>query len=70
MCQIHSFIILGLFYENHYEEEPFEQIYVMNWLNCSKSKATNIMNVLKQTGIIEKVSGYSIGKYKFKDIHD
>ena len=61
---------IRIVYENYSDEEPFGQINVMNWLNCSKSKATNIMNVLKQTGIIEKVSGFGIGKYKFKDIQD
>ena len=61
---------IRIVYENYSDEEPFGQINVMNCLNCSKSKATNIMNVLKQTGIIEKVSGFGIGKYKFKDIQD
>lgn len=35
----------------------FGQANVMAWLDCSKSKATNVMNALKQAGIIEKVKG-------------
>lgn len=38
---------------------------VMEWLGCSKSKATNVMNVLKEAKVIEKVSGLSAGKYRF-----
>ena len=45
---------------------PFGQSNVMEWLNCSKSKATNIMNVLRSAGIIEKVTGLGVGKYKFR----
>ncbi len=39
---------------------------VMEWLNCSKSKVTNIMNVLRSAGIIEKVTCLGVGKYKFR----
>ena len=45
---------------------PFGQSNVMEWLNCSKSKATNIMNILRSAGIIEKVTGLGVGKYKFR----
>ena len=45
---------------------PFGQSNVMEWLNCSKSKATNIMNVLRSAGIIEKVTCLGVGKYKFR----
>ena len=34
-------------------------------LGCSKSKATNIMNAMKATKVIEKVTGLGAGKYKF-----
>ena len=33
----------------------------MEWLGCSKSKATNVMNVLKKAKVIEK----GAGKYRF-----
>ena len=45
---------------------PFGQSNVMEWLNCSKSKVTNIMNVLRSAGIIEKVTCLGVGKYKFR----
>jgi predicted HTH transcriptional regulator len=44
---------------------PFGQSNVMEWLECSKSKATNVMNVMKATNIIEKVHGLGPGKYFF-----
>ena len=37
----------------------------MEWLGCSKSKATNVMNVLKEAKVIEKVTGLGGGKYSF-----
>ena len=40
----------------------------MEWLECSKSKATNIMNVLKMANVIEKVNGFGPGKYRFVHI--
>ncbi len=43
----------------------FGQTNVMEWLGCSKSKATNIMNALKKANVIEKVTGFGAGKYKF-----
>ena len=49
-------------------EIPFSQANVMEWLECSKSKATNIMNVLKKAKIIKKVTGLGIGKYKFLNL--
>jgi len=48
---------------------PFGQADVMKWLNCSKSKATNIMNVLKKANVIEKVKGLGAGKYRFVDLY-
>lgn len=40
----------------------------MEWLKCSKSKATNIMNVLKKANVIEKVTGMGAGRYSFLDL--
>lgn len=47
---------------------PFGQANVMEWLNCSKSKATNIMNALKAANVIKKVTGLGPGKYEFLDV--
>ena len=44
---------------------PFGQSNVMEWLNCSKSKATNIMRVMKKAKVIRKVTGMGPGKYEF-----
>ncbi len=37
----------------------------MEWLNCSKSKATNIINAMKAANVIRKVTGLGSGKYEF-----
>ena len=37
--------------------EPFGQSNVQRWLDCSKSKATNVMNAIKKAEIICKVKG-------------
>jgi hypothetical protein len=44
---------------------PFGQANVMEWLNCSKSKATNIMNAMKVAKVIKKFTGLGPGKYEF-----
>ena len=44
---------------------PFGQTNVMEWLNCSKSKATNIINAMKAANVIRKVTGLGSGKYEF-----
>lgn len=44
---------------------PFGQANVMEWLGCSKSKATNVMNAMKAAGIVKKVTGFGPGKYMF-----
>lgn len=49
-------------------EKVFGQTNVMEWLLCSKSKATNVMNAMKAAGVIEKVSGLGAGKYKFIEL--
>lgn len=38
----------------------FGQTNVMVWLNCSKAKATNVMNAMKKAEIVKKVSGLPI----------
>ncbi len=47
---------------------PFGQTNVMEWLNCSKSKATNIMNAMKAAKVIKKVTGLGPGKYEFVEV--
>lgn len=46
----------------------FGQANVQEWLNCSKSKATNIMNAMRAARIIDKVTGYGSGRYQFKEM--
>jgi hypothetical protein len=41
---------------------------VMEWLNCSKSKATNIMNAMKAAKVIKKVTGLGPGKSEFVEV--
>lgn len=43
----------------------FGQANVMEWLQCSKSKATNVMNAMKAAKVIRKVTGLGAGRYKF-----
>jgi predicted HTH transcriptional regulator len=47
---------------------PFGQDNVMEWLDCSKSKATNLMNAMKAAKIISKVNGMGPGKYEFVEL--
>ena len=47
--------------------DVFKQSDVMECFNCSKTKARNIMSVMRQTGIIEKVMGKGPGRYRFAD---
>ena len=61
---------IRMIYEHCNTETPFGQANVMEWLKCSKSKATNIMNVLKQANVIEKVKGLGAGRYRFVDLQD
>lgn len=49
-------------------ERIFKQADIMDELGCSKSKATNVMNVMRKAQIIEKVKGFGNGKYKFVDM--
>ena len=61
---------IRMVYEHCNVDTPFGQANVMEWLECSKSKATNIMNVLKTAEIIEKVKGFGSGMYRFVDLQD
>lgn len=47
---------------------PFGQANVQEWLNCSKSKATNVMNAMKSAKVIKKVTGYGSGRYEFIEL--
>lgn len=47
-------------------DTAFGQADIMKWVGCSKSKATNIMNVLKRVEVIEKVTGLGAGKCEFR----
>ncbi|MCM1387464.1 MAG: putative DNA binding domain-containing protein [Bacillus sp. (in: Bacteria)] len=47
---------------------PFGQANIMEWLNCSKSKATNVMNAMKAAKVIKKVAGVGVGRYKFVEL--
>ena len=61
---------IRIVYEHYDPCIPFGQANVMEWLNCSKSKATNIMNVLKKTNLIQKVKGFGAGKYIFVELNN
>lgn len=54
-------------YDKVGNDTPFGQSDVQKWLDCSKWKATNIMNIMKNAGIIYQVKDYGSGKYKFID---
>lgn len=45
--------------------EVFKQSDVMECLACSKTKAANVINAMKQAGIITKVTGLGPGRYRF-----
>lgn len=47
---------------------PFGQANVQEWLSCSKSKATNVMNAMKAAKVIKKVAGYGSGRYEFIEL--
>ena len=61
---------IRIVYEHCRVDTLFGQTNVMEWLNCSKSKATNVMNVLKMANAIKKVKGFGPGKYRFLDLKD
>lgn len=47
---------------------PFGQANVQEWLDCSKSKATNVMNAMKKAKVLKKVTGYGPGRYEFIEL--
>lgn len=47
----------------------FGQVNVQEWLMCSKSKFTNIMNAMKKANIIKRASGAGFGKYQFIELY-
>ena len=47
---------------------PFGQANVQEWLSCSKSKATNVMNAMKTAKVINKVTGFGSGRYEFIEL--
>lgn len=49
----------------HAGQNAFKQSDVMEYLGCSKSKAGNVMNAMRQAGVIKKVAGMGLGKYQF-----
>ena len=61
---------IRIVYEHCRVDTLFGQTNVMEWLNCSKSNATYVMNVLKMANAIEKVKGFGPGKYRFLDLKD
>lgn len=61
---------IRIVYEHCRVDTLFGQTNVMEWLNCSKSKATNVMNVLKMANAIKKVKGFGPEKYRFLDLKD
>lgn len=61
---------IRIVYEHCRVDTLFGQTNVMEWLNCSKFKATNVMNVLKMANAIKKVKGFGPGKYRFLDLKD
>lgn len=48
----------------------FGQVNVQEWLMCSKSKSTNVMNAMKKANIIKSVSGAGFGKYQFIELYE
>ncbi len=46
-------------------QNVFKQSDVMKCLNCSKSKAGNVINAMKRAEIIRKVKGMGPGRYRF-----
>ena len=56
---------INFVYDKAGGDNPFGQSDIQKWLNCSKWKATNVMNEMKKAEILYKVKGYGPGKYKF-----
>lgn len=56
---------IKLIYDRYSESMPFRQGDIQEYLKCSKSKSTNLMNAMKTAGILKKVEGFGKGKYRF-----
>ena len=50
------------------KDTVFGQTNVQEWLKCSKTKATNVMKVMKSAKVIKNVSGEGFGKYVFIEL--
>ena len=61
---------IGVIFAFNGTDAVFGQKDVMSCLKCSQSKARNIINAMKAAGIIEKVTGFGPGKYKFTEFED
>ena len=48
---------INFVYDKAGSDNPFGQSDVQKWLNCSKWKATNVMNEMKKAEILYKVKG-------------
>jgi predicted HTH transcriptional regulator len=59
---------IGQVFEQCGSGVPFGQANVMEWLNCSKSKAANIIAAMKEAKVVEKVTGLGSGKYAFVEM--
>lgn len=46
----------------------FGQVNFQEWLECSKSKSTNVMKAMKIAKVIKKVSGAGFGRYQFIEL--
>lgn len=46
----------------------FGQVNVQEWLECSKSKSTNVMKAMKKAQVIKRVSGVGFGRYQFIEL--
>ena len=49
-------------------DAAFGQVNVQEWLECSKSKSTNIMKAMKTAKVVKKVSGAGFGRYQFIEL--
>lgn len=51
---------IEIVYKEYGVETVFGQSNIMELLDCSKSKATNIIKAMKQAGVIGKVAGLGV----------
>lgn len=57
---------LKLIYQQVEANQMFGSKYVMNILNCSERTSRNLMNKLKDMGVLAAVAGKGKGNYRFK----